>query len=465
MTPTLHLNSTGCVIRHTDEKGRGVYASRAIPSQALIEISPVLFFSKEEYAEHGRFTVVDNYTFKWTDGRMALALGLGSLFNHSAQPNVSFSLDTANESIRYTTVRDTTALPEEADDGWGGLSAVGEDPDLPAPGPYLDGDPNEIITDEELPFTRFKLPPEEEELDSIRTVEAWVVDIPDPRHITKMLKWLKQTGFETPDLGHLKRIRKQNEMTTLLLATTTTSPAPPSPPPDLELPDPYTLLVPSSSALTPISLKLKSTFWPTLFTPSRKGEAEEWTRGKARWAWEAMQTVVAAAHEAHRTRRIAAHIAAPYDQDTGESVSLTPLSTQNRGVVVHLSATLVQSTEHPLRHAVINVIRQMAGPPRLRVDHPQASTCLRRLYLLHLQNLSKRERKGKKRRLRNGSNYLLTVAHLKEVVYLHPMPRTGGCGGAACLPTLKGINHRFSICQWKMNPGVAELHLDDVIDA
>ena len=35
--------------------------------------------------------------------------------------------------------------------------------------PYLDGDPTDIIPDEQLPFIRFKLPPEEEDPDSIRT--------------------------------------------------------------------------------------------------------------------------------------------------------------------------------------------------------------------------------------------------------------------------------------------------------
>lgn len=44
----------------------------------LLEISPALLFSAEEYEVHGRHTVLDHYTFKWRDGRMALALGLGT---------------------------------------------------------------------------------------------------------------------------------------------------------------------------------------------------------------------------------------------------------------------------------------------------------------------------------------------------------------------------------------------------
>lgn len=53
-------------------------ACREIPPQTLIDVSPVLLFGAQEYEEHGKFTVLDHYTFKWRDGRMALALGLGA---------------------------------------------------------------------------------------------------------------------------------------------------------------------------------------------------------------------------------------------------------------------------------------------------------------------------------------------------------------------------------------------------
>ncbi|KAI6114114.1 hypothetical protein F5141DRAFT_986933, partial [Pisolithus sp. B1] len=52
-------------------------ASRAISARTIIETSPVLF-AKDEYETHGRHTLLDHYTFKWRDGRIALALGLGA---------------------------------------------------------------------------------------------------------------------------------------------------------------------------------------------------------------------------------------------------------------------------------------------------------------------------------------------------------------------------------------------------
>lgn len=35
--------------------------------------------------------------------------------------------------------------------------------------PLLDGDPDEVVSEEDLPFTRFKPPPEEETLEEVRT--------------------------------------------------------------------------------------------------------------------------------------------------------------------------------------------------------------------------------------------------------------------------------------------------------
>jgi tRNA-specific adenosine deaminase 3 len=76
------------------------------------------------------------------------------------------------------------------------------------------------------------------------------------------------------------------------------APVAPTLPEDLHLHEPYQLPVPASSALTFKSLEVKSSLWPTVYTPSRKDEPEEWSRGKVSWAWEAMRKTVAAAKEA-----------------------------------------------------------------------------------------------------------------------------------------------------------------------
>lgn len=59
----------------------------------------------------------------------------------------------------------------EVDDGWGGLAGVDLDGAVGASptNPYVEGDQEDIIAEDDLPFVRFKLPPEEEDADSIRT--------------------------------------------------------------------------------------------------------------------------------------------------------------------------------------------------------------------------------------------------------------------------------------------------------
>ncbi|KAI9193466.1 uncharacterized protein BJ171DRAFT_398591, partial [Polychytrium aggregatum] len=89
------------------KRGRGVYATKTIPANTLVDISPILFFTPEEYQAHGRHTILDHYTYKWQNGSMALALGLGSLFNHSSRcQNVGFIRDFEHSCIKYYTLRD-----------------------------------------------------------------------------------------------------------------------------------------------------------------------------------------------------------------------------------------------------------------------------------------------------------------------------------------------------------------------
>jgi hypothetical protein len=82
---TPHLNSYALVIQSSPTDGRDVYASPPISRGLLIEVSPVLIFNKEEYAAHGRHTLLHSYTFVWKDkhsGEKAygLSLGLGAVF-------------------------------------------------------------------------------------------------------------------------------------------------------------------------------------------------------------------------------------------------------------------------------------------------------------------------------------------------------------------------------------------------
>ncbi|KAF1800618.1 histone lysine methyltransferase Set7 [Mucor lusitanicus] len=85
-------------------RGRGVFTKEPLDRNVLVEISPILLFNAEEYDTYGKHTVLDQYTYCWQGG-FALALGLGSMFNHNSTPNVGFIRDIPNKLIRYVTLR------------------------------------------------------------------------------------------------------------------------------------------------------------------------------------------------------------------------------------------------------------------------------------------------------------------------------------------------------------------------
>ncbi|TFK52265.1 hypothetical protein OE88DRAFT_1379284 [Heliocybe sulcata] len=487
-------------VRYSEGKGRGVFAERQIDAQTVLEISPVLLFTKDEYNAYGKHTVLDQYPLKWPDGRMALAQGLGSLFNHSDHPNVSYTADIETDSIRYTTTRavapdeelcifygheqrfentdGTPPAPSEPgtnEDGWGGLSEIeaegmvneGSGKDIFT---FADGDPCDVIDEEDLPFERLKLfeDPEEETVDQVQTTKVWVVDLPDPRQTNAVLKWLKQTSFDTPLHSHLKRVRKlpspPNTTSVLLSPHHDTQPPPPIPVLESPLSEPYVLDVPKTAALTLSSCKVKSSLWPTVYAPRRKGEPELWERGKVRWACDAMRRVVRAAREAEDNGElpIAAYVPIPYFASEDESTADDGLRRD------FVASDTRKSLAHPLKHSVINVVRAIA-------DHRASSSSETSDTRGELQKestltpgLAPTDALTAAPSRSNGMHYLLTSltlftthepcimcsmallhSRVKEVMYLYPMERTGGCGGAACLPRLEGVNHRFGIGVWK----------------
>jgi hypothetical protein len=101
----LQTHTLGLELRVHPERGRGVFTTRALTGKTLVEISPVLVIVHDEYSAHGQHTILDHYTYRWQGG-FALALGLGSMFNHAKKPNVGFIRDIPNAVIRYFTLRD-----------------------------------------------------------------------------------------------------------------------------------------------------------------------------------------------------------------------------------------------------------------------------------------------------------------------------------------------------------------------
>ena len=83
---------------------RGLLAVRDIAVGEVIERSPVVLFR----VEHERFletSILRNYYYLWDERSFALALGYGSLYNHSLHANVDFKCDFETQTITYTAAK------------------------------------------------------------------------------------------------------------------------------------------------------------------------------------------------------------------------------------------------------------------------------------------------------------------------------------------------------------------------
>lgn len=96
-------------IRTVAGKGRGVFAQRLIQPGELVERAPVIVLPAKEWESLER-TILFHYCYSWGDTK-ALALGLGSLFNHAYQPNTLYTRNFDEQIIEYTARR--LILPDE----------------------------------------------------------------------------------------------------------------------------------------------------------------------------------------------------------------------------------------------------------------------------------------------------------------------------------------------------------------
>lgn len=93
--------------------GRGVYCGVDIPANALIEICPVIRIRKKDIALVDK-TIFHDYYFEWGDGfkEGGLALGFGSLYNHSRKPNAYYEADYEADVLLVHALQDIPAGKE-----------------------------------------------------------------------------------------------------------------------------------------------------------------------------------------------------------------------------------------------------------------------------------------------------------------------------------------------------------------
>lgn len=86
--------------------GRGVFATKDFAPGALIEVCPIIVLSEftvdMEWIRDA--STLQRYYFN-AEGRFALALGYGALYNHSKSPNADYTVDIRTQEVPIYAVK------------------------------------------------------------------------------------------------------------------------------------------------------------------------------------------------------------------------------------------------------------------------------------------------------------------------------------------------------------------------
>ena len=88
-------------IRRVPGKGRGVFARILIPKGTTFETVPMLVCKQEDIL----CSTLMDYVYCWGKETVGLALGYGSLYNHSFSPNARYD-DLTQQRKSFTSLRD-----------------------------------------------------------------------------------------------------------------------------------------------------------------------------------------------------------------------------------------------------------------------------------------------------------------------------------------------------------------------
>ena len=86
--------------------GLGVFATKEIKKYDLIEKCPVILFDRwilrHYYDQRDHNHIIADYIFQWPGGQnVAIALGNGSLYNHSDEPNAVWKYTVKDRNLIY----------------------------------------------------------------------------------------------------------------------------------------------------------------------------------------------------------------------------------------------------------------------------------------------------------------------------------------------------------------------------
>jgi len=109
--PAVHNH--GVEVRDAGPRGRGVFATRAFEEGETVEDCPVIEVPEAELPALAS-TILASYFFQWggTGDEGAVALGYGSLYNHTNTPNAMYVRKRELRLISFVAVRPIAAGEE-----------------------------------------------------------------------------------------------------------------------------------------------------------------------------------------------------------------------------------------------------------------------------------------------------------------------------------------------------------------
>jgi uncharacterized protein len=93
-------------IKNVSIKDRGMFAKVRIKKGEVIEVCPVILLPLKDRSAVDK-TFLFNYYFYWgPKNQPAIALGYGSLYNHSYEPNAEYEEESNSKHLVFTALRD-----------------------------------------------------------------------------------------------------------------------------------------------------------------------------------------------------------------------------------------------------------------------------------------------------------------------------------------------------------------------
>lgn len=86
--------------RESPVHGLGVFATRTIDAGDVVEHAPVLVVEADDVAGISSGSL-SGYAYDWGEGRLGLALGYGSLYNHDLDPSAEYEQGQDGRSLVF----------------------------------------------------------------------------------------------------------------------------------------------------------------------------------------------------------------------------------------------------------------------------------------------------------------------------------------------------------------------------